>query len=119
MTTATARSTDQSPGHAAARVFASIALAASILGAVMLTSQPADAQQVCLLHETAAKQLAEQHQETVVGRGLASNGKAMYEVFASEEGGWTLVVTNVEGRSCIIGSGVGWTDAAAPKGEPA
>ena len=118
MKTATARDTEESPGHAATRVFAGIALAASILGAVMLTSQPADARQRCLLREAAAKQLAEQHQETVVGRGFASNGKALYEVFASEEGGWTLVVTNVEGHSCVIGSGVGWTDIAAPKGEP-
>ncbi len=118
MRSATAK-TKESPGHAAARVFAGIALALSILGAVVVTSQPADAQQICLLHETAAKQLAEQHQETVVGRGLATNGKALFELFASEEGGWTLVVTDVEGRSCVIGSGVAWTDIMALTGEPA
>ena len=119
MTTAATRNAKHGPGHAAARVFVGIALALSTLGAVILTSQPADAQQRCLLHEAAAKQLAERHQETVVGRGLASNGKAMFELFANAEGGWTLVVTNVEGRSCVIGNGVGWTDVAAPKGEPA
>ena len=119
MTTATAHSAKANPGRAAARAFAGIALAVSALGAVILTSQPAHAQQRCLLHETAAKQLAEQHQETVVGRGLAADGKSMYEMFASEEGGWTLVVTNVKGHSCVTGSGVGWSDVAPPKGDPA
>ena len=60
--------TIESPGRAAARIFAGIAVAFSILGAVVLMSQPADAQQLCLLHEAAAKQLAEQYDESVVGR---------------------------------------------------
>ena len=55
----------------------------------------------------------------MVGRGLATNGKAMFELFASEEGGWTPVVTDVEGRSCVIGSGIAWTDVMALTGEPA
>jgi len=111
--------TIESPGRAAARIFAGIAVAFSILGAVVLMSQPADAQQLCLLHEAAAKQLAEQYDESVVGRGLAKSGKAMFELFASEEGGWTLVVTDVQGRSCVIGSGVAWTDIAVLTGDPA
>ena len=43
----------------------------------------------------------------------------MFELFASEEGGWTLVVTDVQGRSCVIGSGVAWTDIAVLTGDPA
>ena len=111
--------THESPGHAAARVFAGIVLAISILGAIVVASQPAQAQQMCLLHEAATKQLAEQHNGSVVGRGLATNGNAMFELFASEDGGWTLVVTDVEGRSCVIRSGIAWTDVMALTGEPA
>ncbi len=118
MRTETAK-TNESPGRAAARTFAGIAVAFSILSAVVLMSQPADARQLCLLHEAAAKQLAQQYEESVVGRGIATNGKTMVELFASDKGGWTLVVTDTEGRSCVIGSGVAWTDIATLNGDPA
>lgn len=119
MTTDTERDAKQSPRQAAIRVLAGIAIAMTALTTVMLASRPADAQQRCLLHETAQEQLAKRYQEDVAGRGLADNGKAMFELYTSEGGTWTLVVTDVQGRSCVIGSGVGWVHDQALTGQPA
>ncbi len=118
MTTDTGRGATLGPRQAAIRVFAGIAIAMTALASVMLASRPADAQQLCVLHEAAQEQLSERFHEDVAGRGLASNGKAMFELYTSEEGSWTLVVTDVEGRSCVIGSGVGWIADEALKGQP-
>ena len=118
MTTDTGRGATLGPRQAAIRVFAGIAIAMTALASVMLASRPADAQQRCLLHETAQEQLAERFEEGVAGRGLASNGKAMFELYTSEEGSWTLVVTDVQGRSCVIGNGVGWIDNEVIEGQP-
>ncbi len=118
MTTEMGRDAKQSPRQTAIRVFAGIAIAVTALTTVMLASRPADAQQVCLLHEAAQKQLSERFNEDVAGRGLATNGKSMVELYTSEDGSWTLVVTDLEGRSCVIGSGVSWIHDQALKGQP-
>ena len=118
MTTETERDARQGPRQTAIRVFAGIAIAVTALTTVVLASRPADAQQRCLLHEAAQEQLSERFHEDVAGRGLASNGKSMVELYTSEEGSWTLVVTDVEGRSCIVGKGVSWSDVEVLKGQP-
>ncbi len=118
MTTDTGRDAKHGPRRAAIRVFAGIAIAMTALTTVIVASRPADAQQRCLLHEAAQEQLAERFQEEVAGRGLVTSGKSMVELYTSEEGSWTLVVTDVEGRSCVIGSGVGWIADEALKGQP-
>ena len=118
MTTDTGRGATLGPRQTAIRVFAGIAIAVTALTTVVLASRPADAQQRCLLHEAAQEQLAERFNEDVAGRGLASNGKSMVELYTNEEGSWTLVVTDVEGRSCVIGSGVSWSDVEVLRRQP-
>ena len=51
-----------------------------------------------------------QYGEKVSGRGLAQEGRAMVELFRSETGSWTLIVTDVNGRSCVMASGEAWHD---------
>ena len=58
-------------------------------------------------------------EEQIVARGLTQEGKAMFELFTSEGGSWTLIVTDTEGKSCIIASGEGWHDMPRIKGDPA
>ncbi len=73
---------------------ASQALSAIVIAsALLLSTQPANAQQVCRPHEKAAFQLEEKFDEQVVGRGLTPNGKAMFEVFVGESGSWTVLVS--------------------------
>ena len=86
--------------------------------ALLLSAAPANAQQVCLLHGTAVAQLASQHSEQVLGRGLIRDGKTVVEIFVSEAGTWTAVVTDTQGRSCVVASGVSWTRVPQVVGDP-
>ena len=86
--------------------------------ALLLSAAPAYAQQVCLLHGTAVAQLASQHSEQAIGRGLIGDGKAVVEIFVSEAGTWTAVVTDTQGRSCVVASGVSWTQLPQVVGDP-
>ena len=68
------------------------------------------AQQNCAKRDDAIKTLSEKYNEKIVSRGLAKGGKSMVEVFASDSGSWTVIVTNTEGLSCIVASGESWHD---------
>ncbi len=89
------------------------------VGAMLSSTGPASAQQACVTHESAAKQLGKQFNEMVVGRGLGNSGKAMFELFLSEKGSWTVVVSEPSGRSCIIASGESWQQMPLLIGDPA
>ncbi len=89
------------------------------VGATLSSTGPANAQQVCLTHEAATKQLEKKFDERVVGRGLANAGKAMFELFVSEKGSWTVVVSEPNGRSCILASGESWQQQSLLIGDPA
>lgn len=82
----------------------------------LLATPEAAAQQMCLIRDDAIEQLGKKHGEAVTGRGLAQNGRAMVELLTSEQGSWTLVITDVNGRSCIIGAGEAWQSVKAPRG---
>ena len=94
-------------------------VAAFVLGTVLspLTRQ-ASAQEVCVIRNTALQHLDQQYGERPVGRGRARAGKTMVELLTSDGGTWTIVVTNVRGRKCVLASGEAWTDAKAQPGEP-
>ncbi len=89
------------------------------VGAMLSSTGPASAQQACVTHESAAKQLEKQFDEMVVGRGLGNSGKAMFELFLSEKGSWTVVVSEPSGRSCILASGESWQQMPLLIGDPA
>ncbi len=89
------------------------------VGAMLSSTGPASAQQACATHESAAKQLEKQFDEMVVGRGLGNSGKAMFELFLSEKGSWTVVVSEPSGRSCILASGESWQQMPLLIGDPA
>lgn len=96
--------------------------ALAILGfvAAMLSSAgPASAQQACATREAATKTLEKQFDEKVVGRGLATTGKAMLELFVSANGSWTVVVSDSNGRSCILATGESWQRLPVNLGDPA
>lgn len=53
-----------------------------------------------MTHEEAVTWLEAQLDERVIGRGLAEDGRVMFEVFAGPKGTWTLLVSTPEGSSC-------------------
>ena len=78
------------------------------VAAVLLSVGAATAQDLCMTHEEAVTWLEAQFDERVIGRGLAENGRVMFEVFAGPKGTWTLLVSTPEGGSCIIADGLDW-----------
>ncbi|MGI9434587.1 MAG: hypothetical protein ACR2Q4_07145 [Geminicoccaceae bacterium] len=91
--------------------------AAVLVSATALLATPeAAAQQMCLIRDDAIEQLGKKHGETVTARGLTQKGRAMIELLTSEQGSWTLVITDVNGRSCIIGVGEAWQSIKVPQG---
>ncbi len=97
------------------RIISSL-IAASIL---FLSATSANAQQVCASRDRAVVQLEKQFEENVSGRGLTLNGKKMFELFISEKGSWTMLISDPQGRSCIVASGEYWQGITALIGDPA
>lgn len=87
--------------------------------ALLLAAQAANAQQACTARDEAVVQLEKRFDEQVAGRGLAANGKRMLELFVSETGSWTVLVSDPGGRSCLLASGEGWQALARALGDPA
>ena len=105
------------PRRGAARGGFARAMRALALVALLVSATLADAQEICLLHEAAVEQLAGRFGENVVSRGVAEEGRAIIEVFAGKGGNWTVLRTDVQGRTCVLGSGEGWTNVPLPDGD--
>ena len=54
-------------------------------------------------------QLQQSHGETAKGLGLGNRGQSVIELFVSETGSWTILITRTNGLSCIAASGENWT----------
>ena len=94
--------------------FAAASALAMAVATLTSLSNSAQAQQLCLIHDDAIDKLAKQYGEQIAGRGLSGDGRAMVELLTGEKGSWTIVITDVNGRSCVIGTGEAWT-AIAPQ----
>lgn len=67
------------------------------------------AQAVCGERGEVASKLEKGHSETPVSMGLASNG-AVIEVFASDKGTFTIIMTLPTGMSCLMAAGEDWQE---------
>ena len=85
-----------------------IATMVALVGTNPVSVPGAEREQVCLAREAALDQLENQHAEQVRGRGLTENGQGMVEVFAGKDGAGALVVTDVDGLSCVVSTGKAW-----------
>lgn len=56
---------------------------------------------------------AEKYKEVPILIGLAANGNVL-EVLASEQGSWTIIVTQPSGESCGWASGTAWMKSPLP-----
>lgn len=83
-------------------------VAAGILLASASTAT--QARQVCAPRDHALGQLEKRHHEKILGRGLTPNGKAMFELFVSKSGSWTVLVSHPNGHSCFVAAGDSWHD---------
>jgi len=85
-----------------------------------LPSAPAQAQVACGPHDLVVTRLGQLFQERQTGYGLAGQA-VIVEIYVSTSGTWTMLVTDVAGRSCIVAAGDGWenTVPVASKGRAA
>ena len=79
------------------------------LGALLLAAQGAVASPRCAPRDEVLEMLGKRFEETRRGIGMAGPTQVL-EVFASAGGTWTVVVTDPEGRTCLVASGRGWED---------
>ena len=70
-------------------------------------ASPALAETYCAKHDDLATILDTKFGEQQTGAGLAGKG-AMVELYVSKTGTFTLVSTNTQGVSCIVGAGDSW-----------
>lgn len=69
---------------------------------------PAVAQEnVCGKREKIVARLENGYQEFNSAMGMSTNG-GLVELFTSEEGTWTLMLTQPDGVSCLIAAGQNW-----------
>ena len=63
---------------------------------------------VCAPRDAAIAELSGHFNEQVIGRGLSTNGQAMLEIYKSNGGSWTVIVTDAKGVSCVLANGQVW-----------
>ncbi|APG83911.1 hypothetical protein [Sinorhizobium americanum] len=82
---------------------------AILLAAATLYPQMAGAQAVlnCADRAKVIEFLAKQYSEKQAAVGMV-NQQAVMELYAADSGTWTLVITDVSGRSCVILAGKSW-----------
>ncbi len=82
-----------------------------LLTAVLLWaafSWPALAQPpACAEHKQITDRLATMFSELRIGIGMGGDGNVV-ELFASEQGSWTILVTFPRGLTCLIAAGESW-----------
>jgi len=87
---------------------AALAAVALFTGAQQATSESG----VCAPRKDLVAQLGSQYNETQKAVGLLGE-QAVMEVYASEQGTWTILTTDTNGQSCIVAAGDGWDDSFA------
>jgi hypothetical protein len=96
------------------RRYTTAILTALILGSVFIAPAAAQQQPVCGAHNTVSDNLKKAYSEAPVSMGLTTGG-GIIEVFASEEGSWTMVITQPSGVSCLIAVGQDWETLPKPE----
>ncbi len=73
-------------------------------------SAVAQARYFCMPHQDAVDKLQKRFEERVVAMGLGQDQKSVIEIFVSQKGSWTILMTLNNGMSCITAAGQNWTD---------
>lgn len=102
-----------------------IPLAAAALLSVATLSAPAAAQDepmtVCATRDKIVEKLENHFKETRRSYGLQKEA-GVFEVFASEAGSWTMILTQPTGVTCVLAAGEAWSNDKSSvllEGDPA
>jgi len=94
-------------------VVRSFSIMAFALSAVATSSSSSLAQVACAPRRAIVDVLNGRYQEAPVRIGVATP-ESVLELYVSQTGSWTLLLTGANGRSCVIGSGENWERGPIP-----
>lgn len=80
-------------------------------------SLPAIAQSLCADRSSIVDQLARDHREEPTALGLTPNGRVL-EVLTSDDGTWTIIVSDPHGRTCLLAAGEAWQTVKRDRQRP-
>jgi hypothetical protein len=77
-----------------------------LASAMVFAASPASAA-ACAPRDQFARHLDTNYQEQSQGLGVATDG-SLFEIFTSDKGTWSLLITNGQKVSCIVAAGDMW-----------
>jgi len=86
----------------------------AIASLVLLLSSAAAAQNICALRDDVVKRLWDRWQEAQVTVAMINDGRLL-EIFVSEKGSWTAIISDPNGQSCVASAGQEWTVFDTPQ----
>lgn len=82
---------------------------------VFAVASCAQAQVPCVQRQEMVDFLRKKYKEGLTYQGLlGGTTAALYEVFASESGTFTILMSRPDGLSCIVAAGKGWRQVGEP-----
>lgn len=72
----------------------------------------------CADRDSLIESLLKRYDETQVAVGLSKRNTEAFEVFASDSGSWTLVMTTTTGKTCVMAAGHSWTKIEQQSKDP-
>lgn len=86
----------------------------ALTAAALALASPAAAQNACGPHDIIMDLAKKTYDEVPVSMGRIGEQR-MAELTLSPTGSWSLIVTTVQGVSCVVASGQDWQQGNAPK----
>ncbi|MFV2092140.1 MAG: hypothetical protein ACC634_03560 [Hyphomicrobiales bacterium] len=78
-------------------------------GLLMMTATGGAEAAICGEYTKIKDMLAERYQEVPKSVGMIAD-KGVIQVFLSQEGTWSILLTSTDGRACIVAAGHSWQD---------
>ena len=85
-----------------------------------IVANPANAQRNCAERAGIVARLAgDKYNETQIGIGMHAQAGAVVELWMSEDGGWSILLSLPDGQTCMMAAGKGWQALSiSGEGEP-
>ena len=80
----------------------------------LLAAPASSAESVCGNRDDIVSRLENGYQEFNSAMGMSTNG-GLVELYTSDKGTWTLMLTQPDGISCLIAAGQNWESFSSPK----
>lgn len=96
-------------------------IAAACVAAVAFipTIASAQARSNCAPHEIVVDRLQSKYNESRRAVALSNNGSRVVEIYASEEGSWTIILVSPNQIACLVASGQSYEQVDEPLPEDA